>query len=59
MIRDRCRLTELSGVVVDLAGVGESRCPKVAKLERERISGDRSTNACGRDTLRVSGVGDS
>jgi hypothetical protein len=29
---------------VDLAGFGASRRPKVRKLEREKISGDRSLN---------------
>jgi hypothetical protein len=45
-------------MLVDLAGAGASRGSKVEKLERERISGDRSLNACDRDTLRVSGAGD-
>jgi hypothetical protein len=30
--------------MVDLAGFGASRRPKVRKLEREKISGDRSLN---------------
>jgi len=46
--------------MVDLARVGASRSSKVRKLERERISGDRSLERLGSiDTLRTSGAGDS
>jgi hypothetical protein len=45
-------------MLVGLAGRGENRGSKVRKLERERISGDRSANACGRETLRIGGAGD-
>jgi len=44
--------------MVDLAGSGASRGPKVEKLERERISGDRSPDARDRDTLGASAAGD-